>query len=111
MPFKTVSEPIPVESLQSAFEAVYDYVVSLGVNRNNARLSAYRDFLHSYGKVSNEIKNPENVARLCREIHELTWVLTVFKDNNLNPPIELLKKSLNGQPLEEYSSDAGRNFF
>jgi len=82
-----------------------------GVNKNNARLSAYRDFLHSLSSRKDELFEDERNLKLWREVHELTWVLTVFKDNNLDPPTELLKRSLDGKPLEEYENESGRNLF
>jgi hypothetical protein len=111
MPFRDPVQPPPLSDVREAFQEAAEYVYSLGVSRKNVRLKAYNDFLNTISLETQEFFVPDEAMRLWREIHELTFVLSVFKDNNLTPPNDLLKKSLDGKPLEEYESETGRNFF
>jgi len=41
----------------------------------------------------------------------MIWVITVFKDNDIQPPTDLLIRSFDGKPLDEYEDESGRNLF
>lgn len=109
MPFRPPVEPVPLADALDAFRAAAEYAYSRGVSRNNARLIAYLSFLERMSCGEEPLTSDEAI-RLWREVHEITWVLTIFKEN-IDPPAELLVRSLHGQPLEEYENDSGRNFF
>jgi len=110
MAFQALAEPTPLPNLRDSLHSVAEFVFSLGVNRSNVRIQAYRKFLDAISDDDSSL-DPIISMRLWREIHEFTWVLTVFMDNKFKPPTELLKRSLDGKPLEEYQDEAGRNFF
>lgn len=111
MPFRTPVEPSPLQDLRESFRAVAEYVYSLGVNRSNVRIQAYQEFLEVISIGKDDSFDPIQATRLWREIHELTFVMTAFKDNDILPPIDLLRRSFDGKPLEEYEVESGRNFF
>ncbi len=102
MPFRTPVEPPPLQELRESFLAVAEYAHSLGINPSNVRIQAYREFLEAISSGKDDFFDPIQAARLWREIHELTFVMTVFKDNDILPPIDLLRRSFDGKPLEEY---------
>lgn len=111
MPFRTPVEPSPLPDLRESFRVAVEYVYSLGVNRSNVRIKAYQEFLEAIFSGEDNSFDPIQAARLWREIHEVTFVITVFKDNDILPPIDLLRRSFDGKPLEEYEDESGRNFF
>lgn len=98
------------DDLIARFHSVVDYLHSIGIDRRNVRIQAYGDFLDALAKDVQPVE-PEEAMRLWREVHEMTWVLTVFQKSNATPPVELLRRSFTGPPLETYGGDAGRNFF
>jgi hypothetical protein len=111
MSFPTRVEPPPFASFRESFLAAAEFAYALGVNRSNVRIQAYREFLDA---LSNDDLNKMEAirsVRLWREVHEVTWVLSVFKDNAIEPPRELLAKAFDGRPLEDYEDESGRNFF
>ena len=110
MAFQALAEPTPLPNLRDSLHSVAEFVFSLGVNRSNVRIQEYRKFLDAISDDDSSL-DPIIATRLWREVHEFTWVLTVFMENNFEPPTELLKRSLDGKPLEEYQDEAGRNFF
>ncbi len=111
MPFRNPVQPPPLSGVREAFQDAAEYAYSLGVSRKNVRLRAYNDFLNAILRETQESFVSDEAMRLWREIHELIFVLSAFKNNNLTPPNDLLKKSLDGKPLEEYEHETGRNFF
>jgi hypothetical protein len=111
MPFQTPVEPPPLSSINESFKTAVNYIYSLGVNHNNIRIQAYQNFLDMISSGSIESIEPEQSMRLWREVHEVIWVISVFRNNNIKPPTELLIKSFDGKPLDEYKNDLGRNFF
>ena len=111
MPFRTPVQSIELSDLRDSFCTATDYVFSLGINRSNIRIQAYQEFIENVSDDQGDSIDPIQATRLWREINELVFVLTVFKENNITPPIDLLRRSFDGQPLEEYKDDSGRNYF
>ncbi len=113
MPFRASAEPnlTTLPDLRESFHAVEKYAYSLGVNQSNVRIQAYNNFLEAISSGEDQSYDPVRAARLWREIHELTFVMMAFKNNDIVPPIDLLRRSFDGKPLEEYEDESGRNFF
>ena len=111
MPFRTPIELPPLANVRESFRTAAEYAYSLGVNRSNMRIQAYQEFLDIVSSGKNDSLEPVQAMRLWREVHEITWVMTVFKDNKIQPPVDLLRRSFDGKPLEEYADESGRNFF
>lgn len=111
MPFRAPVQPPPLSNIRESYGAVADYVLSLGVHPSNVRLQAYKEFLDAISRGDEEFIEPDRAMRLWREIHEITWVMTVFKNNGIPPPTGLIKRSFDGKPLDEYEDESGRNLF
>ena len=94
-----------------AFERVTSFLKKTGVRPDNARLLAYREFLRDIKNLEPAKTDTLNATRLWREVHEIIFVIEIFIHNNITPPAELVVRSFNGKPLEEYSQTEGRNFF
>jgi hypothetical protein len=111
MPFRPEAEPTPLPNIRAAFDAITDFVEDRGVSKSNVRVATYRDFLDRLSSDNIENIEPEKATKLWREIHEIVFVISVFKENGIEPPPELLVRAFNGKPLEEYVHQEGRNFF
>lgn len=111
MPFRAPVEPPPLADLRESFRAVTEFVYSLGINPSNVRIKAYQEFLEAIFSDKDDSYEPIQATRLWREIFELVFVIESFKDNDIPIPIDLLKRSFDGKPLEDYEDESGRNFF
>ena len=79
MPFQTPVEPSPLPDLRESFRSAAEYVYSLGVNRSNVRIKAYQEFLEAIFSGKDDSFDPIQAAHLWRGIHELTFVMTVYR--------------------------------
>lgn len=93
------------------FEQVANYLIKHGVKSSNVRIKSYREFLEKIS-IDNYVETKVgDASKLWREVHEILLVITTFINHNIHPPSELLIKAFDGRPLDEYTHDAGRNFF
>jgi len=111
MPFRKPVEPQPLPDIKQSFIEIVDYLESLGVSKTNVRIKEYKTFVENISLDNDEIYSPIQATRLWREIYEIIWVLSTFKEGKYDPPKELLMRALDGKVLEEYTNEKGRNFF
>ncbi len=102
--------PESIASMEKSLEESCHYLLAQGVNKGNIRLKAYRNFLNSL-KNGHQQFEPVVCAKLVRDIHELIWVISFITSNRIEIPSILFQQSLDGDPLEKYESDKGRNYF
>ena len=111
MPFRATVEAPPIADLRESFHAVTEFVYSLGIKPGNARIKAYQEFLEALFSDKDDSYEPIQAALLWREIFELVFVIESFMNNDIPIPIDLLRCSFDGKPLEDYENESGRNFF
>ena len=73
-------------TLETAYALAEQFLFAQGVSRSNGRLQAYRGFISSLSSNPSGIPDLLHHIRMWREVHELVWVVTVFRNSAIVAP-------------------------
>ncbi|EIJ36954.1 hypothetical protein [Thiothrix nivea] len=108
-------EPLPLiyPKVKVTFSEIIHFLENHGISKNNIRIREYQRFIKHMddGDVDQHYER-EQIIFLWRELHEVLFVFDTILKNNIPLPSDLIKKSLEGQPLPTGNAekDKSRNY-